>query len=171
MIDIEKQFDIGIQTAYNLMYNQQLNSIVSYCRNLVNVVLPAQKGYNNQTGNTVTSYSFGVYYNGKFVYFGTNGMKDPVRAKLKKGETWSGTNYDGYNVRITGGIDTDGGYGEDTSYHFLRSYTPRGNSFSVVVTTGTEYSTYLENKKHLNVLTDSIDKVSSDFIGSFKPIG
>ena len=169
-MDIEKQFETGMQHAINVMYNQQLNSIISYCRNLVNVVLPAQKGYDNQTGNTVTSYAFGVYYNGKFVYFGTNGMKEPVRNKLKKGETWTGINYDGLETTITGIIDTDGGYGEDTSYQFLRSYSPKGNSFSVVITTGTEYSSYLENRVHINVLTDSIDTVSSEFINSFKPI-
>jgi hypothetical protein len=63
----------------------------------------------------------------------------------------------------------DGAYGEDTSYQFLREYRPNTRSFAMVITTGTEYSNYLENVRHLNVLSDSIDNIPDEFAKSFKP--
>ena len=170
MMDIERQFDMGIQNANSIIYNNQLNSLVAYCMKLVNEILPKQREYKNQTGNTVTSYSFGIYYGGHIVYIGSNELKDPVRAKLQKGEKWSGVNYDGLETDLYGTIDTDGGYGESTAKSFLNSYKPTTKSFAVVITTGTEYSSYLENKHHLNVLSDSFETVSSDLLNSFIPI-
>ena len=117
-MDIGKQFDMGIQKANSIIYNNQLNSLVSYCRKLVNEILPKQREYKNQTGNTVTSYSFGIYYGGRIVYIGSNELKDPVRAKLQKGEKWSGVNYDGLETDLYGTVDTDGGYGENTAKRF-----------------------------------------------------
>ena len=39
-------------------------------------------------------------------------MKQPVRVKLTKGETFVGVSYDNQNRRFTGTIETDKGYGE-----------------------------------------------------------
>jgi hypothetical protein len=168
--DIEKAFDLSLKEANKLVYEHQLRNIISFCNRLVNDVLPYQREYKNQTGNTVTSYSFGVYYNGVNVHIGSNDLDPPIRTKLKKGESWSGINYDGEETDISGTIDTDGGYGEDTAYSFLKSYSPKTRSFSIVVCSGTEYSLFLEKVKHLNVLSDSIEVVSSEFLNSFKPM-
>ncbi len=169
-MNVDKEFDAGIVEIEKMVYNHQLSNIVSYCENLVNNVLPRQREYKNQTGNTITSYSYGIFHNGKNVYIGSNEMNDPVRRKLKKGESWTGTNYDGIDTDLYGTIDTDGAYGEDTARAFIKSYVPKSVGFSVVICTGTEYSSFLENIKHLNVLSDSFETVSSNFINSFKPM-
>lgn len=170
MGDIEKQFNDGIDAIYNLVNKNQLNGLIALGRKLVSVILPKEKEYKNMTGNTVTSYAFGIYQNGKIIYFGTNNLPNPVTNKLKKGELFSGINYDGDYTDFRATIDTDGKYGKDTSYQFLREYRPNTRNFAMVVTTGTEYSSYLENVRHLNVLSDSIDNIPDEFAKSFKPI-
>lgn len=170
MGDIEKQFNDGITGIYNLVNKNQLNGLIAMGRKLVNVILPKEKEYKNMTGNTVTSYAFGIYHNGKMIYFGTNNLPNPVTEKLKKGELFSGVNYDGDYTDFRATIDTDGKYGEDTSYQFLKEYRPNTMNFAMVVTTGTEYSGYLENVRHLNVLSDSMDNLPEEFSNSFKSI-
>lgn len=170
MGDIEKQFNDGIGAIYNLVNKNQLNGLIALGRKLVSVILPKEKEYKNMTGNTITSYAFGIYQNGKMIHFGTNNLPNPVTNKLKKGELFSGINYDGDYTDFRATIDTDGKYGEDTSYQFLREYRPNTRSFAMVITTGTEYSSYLENVRHLNVLSDSIDNIPDEFAKSFKPI-
>lgn len=170
MSDIEKDFDAGITSINNILYNNQLNGFISLGIKLVSDILPKQKEYKNLTGNTITSYAFGIYYNARLVYFGTNNLKEPVTQKLRKGELFSGINYDGDYTDYRGTIETDGKYGEDTSYQFLKEYAPKTRTFAMVVTTGTEYSSYLENVRHLNVLSDSMETIPSIFLNSFKQI-
>ena len=95
----------------------------------------------------------------------------PIRNKLIKGETvFDFEDYDG-NIRtwFTADIDTDGGYGDNTSAQFLKNYKTK-RQFSIVFTTGTEYSEYLEKIRKVNVLTDGFEYSMSAFIKSFKPV-
>ena len=132
--------------------------------------------YRNLTGNTLTSLSFGFYenYNLKEFILLENG-KPPIRRKLTKGEVVGDfLDYDG-NVRsvFKADIDTDGGWGSSTSYQFLSGYKPQ-QSTSIVITTGTEYSEYLEQELGLNVLTDTRDEARMNgrvmFLNAFKKI-
>lgn len=170
MDSIEKQFDKGVDAINTMVYQNQLQGLIAFGKKLVSVTLPSQKEYGNLTGNTVTSYAFGIYYDGRLVYFGTNKMKDPVSSKLKKGEGFTGFSYDGDYRTFIATVDTDGGYGKDTSLRFLQGYKPNTRSFAFVVTTGTEYSAYLENVRKVNVLSDSMETVGTEFFNSFKPI-
>lgn len=109
------------------------------------------KTYNNLTGNTITSTSFGLYKDYKLVDVVFISMKEAIRTKLTKGEWVSNfLDYDG-NVReyFKANIDTDAFYGKDFSQDFLYQFKPTYPN-SIVWTTGTEYSEYLEQE--LNVL-------------------
>ena len=136
-----------------------------------------QAEYRNLTGNTVTSLAFGLYVDGALSDVVTLDKESPLRAKLTKGDVLTNfVDYDGrLRKRFYADADTDGGYGYDTSLTFLKSYRiPKKYKYALVVTTGTEYSKYLENVLKLNVLSDTAIKAETDgykmFINSFKPI-
>lgn len=136
----------------------------------------ASAEYRNLTGNTLTSLAFGFYenYNLKEFILLDNG-KPPIRRKLVKGEVLGDfLDYDGNLRRVfSADIDTDGGWGSSTSYQFLSGYKPTKPT-SIVITTGTEYSEYLERELGLNVLTDTKDEAKAKgrtmFLNAFKKI-
>lgn len=114
------------------------------------------KGYVGFTGNTQTSYACGIYVNGNLVeaVSAQNDMEAPVRHKIRNGKTvFLKHPYEGVPRARTGAVDVDGKYGAETSLSFLNNYhAPRGR-ICIVMTTGTEYSEYLESVHNLNVLT------------------
>ena len=126
--------------------------------------------YHNLTGNTLTSLAFGLYDNFmlKEIILLDNG-KPAIRRKLVKGEVVGDfLDYDG-NLRhsFTADVDTDGGWGTSTSYQFLRAYKPLKPQ-SIVITTGTEYSEYLEQELGLNVLSDTRDEARMRGLSMFR---
>ena len=136
-----------------------------------------QAGYRNLTGNTVTSLAFGLYVDGALSDVVTLDKESPLRTKLTKGDVLTNfVDYDGIlRKRFYAEADTDGGYGYDTSLTFLKGYRiPKKWKYAIVVTTGTEYSEYLQNEYKLNVLGKTEIKAKTDgykmFINSFKPI-
>ena len=169
---IAKQFESSIPNIEEVITAHMVSSLASFGDYMIDKVLPLQAEFRNLTGNTLTSYAYGVYVNGSLHTIGLFGSGEPaIRIKLSKGETVRNfEDYDG-NIRsyFTGDIDTDRGYGDEASYRFLSGYTPTGK-YSLVFTTGTEYSAYLENVLNLNVLTDSFDTVRTELLQSFKPI-
>lgn len=101
------------------------------------------KEYGNLTGNTITSISFGLYIDGHLQdYLFIDGLREPIRTKLRRGEIFKGTDYDGRERAFIGSIDTDGDYGYNTVGRFFSAHTPERPN-SIVVATGTEYSIYL----------------------------
>ena len=136
-----------------------------------------QAGYRNLTGNTVTSLAFGLYVDGVLSDVITLDKKAPWRNKLTKGDILRNfVDYDGnFRAYFKAVVATDSGYGYDTSLTFLKSYRiPKKYKYALVVTTGTEYSTYLENELNLNVLKGTELKAKSNgykmFVSSFKKI-
>ena len=98
-------------------------------------------------------------------------MKQPVRVKLTKGETFVGVSYDNQNRRFTGTIETDKGYGEASSFDFLKRYKSESRKgFEIVMCTGTEYSTYLENVLNADVLTGTFQRAQNTLFKNFKPM-
>ena len=68
-------------------------------------------------------------------------------------------------------MDVDGELGADSAADFLSSYRPFiKKGFSVVMTTGTEYSEYLENVRNLNVLTDTYKSANGIVLEELKPM-
>lgn len=169
---IADQFDV-IKTNISKVTDAYMESqMVQFGINLVNNILPNQQEFRNLTGNTTTSYAFGIYINGALRVMGFNkDAKAPLRNKLVKGEVvYDFIDYDG-NLRsyFQAEVDTDAGYGQTSSVQFLQGYKSKAK-YSIIVTTGTEYSAYLENVLNLNVLSDGFDYASTSFLKSFKPI-
>lgn len=122
------------------------------------------KEHGDLTGNTITSYSAGIYNNRQLVdvvrVIDILGMEQPTRNKLTYDsiKIYVLNRYDnGQKVAISGAslVKTDEGYGFDTAETFLRSLKVGFKSWCIVVTTGTEYSNYIETSRNLNVLTET----------------
>jgi hypothetical protein len=155
--DNNKAMDAGERKLKKAVYEYFLRHLRDYCMTLF-ASADAAREYRNLTGNTFTSYACGIYYDGvlKDALFSADYKRPPVRVKLSGGEVFSGDTYDGNRATFKATVDTDGRYGKDTSMRFLRQYSPKvSRGFEVVMCTGTEYSTILENKKGLNVLTNT----------------
>lgn len=169
--NIEEQFKDSIVNFEKIVANHMAFEMSRFGDRMIDNVLPKQAEFRNLTGNTITSFAYGVYINHKIHTIGLFSGEPAIRVKLSKGEVLRNfTDYDG-NTRqyFVADIDTDRTYGNDTSYQFLSKYKPKGK-YALIFTTGTEYSAYLENVLNLNVLTDSIDTVRSELLRSFKPI-
>lgn len=79
--------------------------------------------------------------------------------------------YEGNPRAVTGRVDVDDLYGKDSSFDFLKSYKGFPNkSFGIVMTTGTEYSGYIESVHNLNVLTDTFQRAKQILSKNLKPI-
>ena len=110
------------------------------------------------TGNTLTSYAFGCYENGVLfdMYVSVEGMIKPLRRKIAYGErSYLSRPHEGEERAVKGMVDTDDEYGYEESRSFLENYKPDTSGYVLVVTTGTEYSEYMEDIRDLNVLTDT----------------
>lgn len=124
----------------------------------------SRKEYGDLTGNTLTSYVAGIYDEG--VLYSTVTLLDVAyldHPALEKLSNDSGIveveRYDnGYVVIINthSFINTDKRFGVETAKDFLAKYTPPNpKGLSLVITTGTEYSEYIEETRRLNVLTET----------------
>lgn len=125
------------------------------------------KEWRSFTGNTVTSYAFGCYENGALfeIFISGDEMKSPIRAKVEKGEVLFLQNpYEGKARAIKGRVDITNKFGYDFSFSFLQRYKTRKKGYSIVITTGTEYSEYLEIVYELNTLTDTYEAVKSGLV-------
>ena len=162
-MDNSKAFDAGIKKAKQIVSGYVFDCLAKVCEQLAD---DAVKNYRSPigafTGNTITGYACGLYVNGALTYYYSNGdkMKSPVRVKLSKG-----------NRRFTGTVDTDKGFGKDFSFKYLSRYKSKAkNGFEIVVCSGTEYSSYIENVWHGNVLTDTFERAPNILAKNFKPM-
>lgn len=171
--DNSRLFADGMRKASSLindhLYAMLLDVAADYLSDMVR-----NKEYQGFTGNTQTSYSCGLYVNGKLAdvivqrAFGRN----PIRLKVRKDERAFLKNpYEGKSRAVRGRVDVDSLYGAESAFDFLKSYKdiPR-KGFAVVATTGTEYSEYLENVRHLNVMTGTWQSAKSIFESHLKPM-
>ena len=143
-------FDAGMKKAGEIVSVFIYDYLVRVCEALVDDAVKKKRGWSNFTGNTITSYACGLYIDGRFSYYYCSGdnMPQPIRAKL-----------------------TEDDYGENLSLNFLKTYKPDcNNGFAIVMCTGTEYSTYLENRNNANVLTDTFQKASNILFSNLKPM-
>ena len=122
------------------------------------------------TGNTQTSYMCMVYINRHVREIITrlpHGMSEPERAfieqnkynevpKMKKvpyGEwVYIREPYEYVGRSVFGKVPVDNLYGAESSKKFLKEYTPNAD-IAIVMTTGTEYSVFLEEFHHYDVLS------------------
>lgn len=132
--------------------------------------------FSSFTGQTVTSYSCGVYVDGVLRYIAASGdgMRAPVFRKVRKGErVFLKRPYEGEARSVTGRVGVNDKSGQATAEDFLRNYKAPSNGWCVVMTTGTEYSEYLEEKFNMTVLraTAAPNFVKAALLNHLKPIG
>ena len=149
-------FKAAKRRIWDLVWPNLYEALVSLAHELIQSA-EFVKGYKNLTGNTLTSYAVGIYKDGALIEIIQNSnLRPPVRVKLTRGEVWEDfRDYDGnFRKWFVGIVETDSGWGDETSINFLTSYDPpfRGSKTGIVMCTGTEYSEFLE-MQGANVLT------------------
>ena len=173
MVDNRKAFDAGWKRAQRIINNYLYELVEHLCADLIDHALK-EREYDGFTGNTQTSYACGIYYNGGLMGMAIAGdtMRKPVHVKIRKGErVFLRRPYEGKARSVTGRVDVDGQLGMDSAADFLSSYRPFiKKGFSVVMTTGTEYSEYLENVRNLNVLTDTYQSSKGIVLRELNPM-
>ena len=174
MEDHLKAYDDGMMRARRLIRDHLYAAIERACLGLIDHALK-EREFDGFTGNTQTSYACGIYYKGGLMgmVISGNSMKKPVRIKVRKGErVYLKNPYEGKARTVIGRVDVDGELGAESAVDFLSSYQPFVKTgFSVVMTTGTEYSEYLENVRNLNVLTDTFKSSKGIMLEELKPMG
>lgn len=172
-MDNSKVFNEGMRKAKRIINDYLYPAIERSCSKLIDHALK-EREYDGFTGNTQTSYACGIYYNGGLMgmVISGNTMRKPVRIKIRKGErVYLSNPYEGKDRTVVGKVDVSGEFGADSAADFLYSYRPFiTKGFSIVMTTGTEYSEYLENVRNLNVLTDTSKSGKDILLKELKPI-
>lgn len=170
----ESKLDKGLAKARKIALEHVQKCLEDACDELVR---HAQKNYKSPvgpfTGNTITSYSVGLYVDGVFMYYySDDGIKPPVRGKLtkKEGRVTLSPAWDGKERSIYPVINTDGGYGIDYAFDFLNSYKSKTKGIEIVMCSGTEYSSYIQDVLGGNVLTKTKDEAESILMSNMKPM-
>lgn len=157
MNDNEKTLENGFAKAYRMIEDVLYNSFMDAAERLL-VRANTNRQFVGFTGNTQTSYMAGVYIDGRLagIVEQRENSQPPRRVKIRKGQTVYLTNpYEGWPRAVKGMVDTYDNYGTQTSLKFLQGYKAPPKCISIVVTTGTEYSEYIEQVRHLDVLTNT----------------
>lgn len=174
MPDNKALFDAGMDKAHTIIYNHLQDILLDVCESAVTYAMNHHSGFLNFTGNTHTGYACGVYVDGKLIgaVMAASKAKAPVRVKLTAGENdFLRPDYDGRNRPFTGVVDTDGGLGSAYALKFLQSHKPNNSKgLSFCMTTGTEYSLYLEQIRHADVLTGTFTEIPKMLFATLKPI-
>ena len=162
----------GLQKGYTQIVNYLYQQMFEMCERLLQEV-PRHREYLGFTGNTQTSYACGLYVEGKLqgVVVQKNWNSPPVRRKVPFGQwVYLRNPYEGRPRSIKGVVPVDGMYGLETSMAFLKGYPARKDAIQIVMTTGTEYSVYLEAAAGLDVLTGTYEAAKTILAQGFKPM-
>lgn len=174
MPDNASLFDAGMDKAKNFIYNHISNLLMDVCEQSVVYAMTHHTGFMNFTGNTHTGYACGLYIDGVFsgAAFSADKAKPPVRVKVDAGETaFLDPDYDGRTRKFTGVVKTDRGFGQPYALRFLQSHKPKNKKgLSLCMTTGTEYSEYLEIVHHADVLTGTFEEIPRILFNNLKPM-
>ena len=175
MANNKAALDKGFKKAKELIFGHLYDQCIRLCDALVGDALNGRE-FQSFTGNTITSFACGIYVDGSLSYVVASGdtMPAPVHAKIQKGDTVYLQNpYEGVPRSTTGKVDiVYNQSGMETSVRILQGFKPTVKGISVIMTTGTEYSTYLESVYHLNVLTETSQEsnIKRLLYSSFKPL-
>lgn len=175
MANNKAALDKGFKKANQIIFGHLYDQCIKLCDALVRDAL-SQREFQSFTGNTITSFACGIYVDGSLNYMVASGenMAAPVHAKIQNGQTVFLSNpYEGQPRSATGKVDIAYDMtGMGTSFRVLQGMKPSSKGLSIVMTTGTEYSTYLESVYHLNVLSETAkdSNVKKLLYSSFKPL-
>lgn len=149
---LENGFAEGLRKIEDVLYNSLADAADAL---LLRVDTTRQ--FMGFTGNTQTSYACGVYVNGRLVHVSVqkNWNEPPRRMKVRKGRVVYLSNpYEGHPRRVVGMVDIEEDYGFSLSLKQLEEYKAPRRGIALMMTTGTEYSVYIEQSMHLDVLTN-----------------
>ena len=175
MANNKAALDKGFKKAKQIMYGHLYDQCVKLCGELV-IDAIIKRNFQSFTGNTVTSFACGIYVDKKLSYMLASGedMEAPVHAKVEKGElVYLSNPYEGKARSVRGKVDIQYHLsGMETSFRILQGITPSQKGISIIMTTGTEYSQFLESAKNFNVLSDTAKdtNVKRLLYSSFKPL-
>lgn len=154
-MDNAKALENGFAKGLEIIQDTLVGSLIKSIQQLF-TELPRKKGFSGFTGQTQTSYMGGVYVNGHLRYIVTQSAwtKLPVRGKVPRGKSVHlKSPYEGPERTIHGEADIGEPSGRLTSLHFLQGFDAPRHGLTVVITTGTEYSEFIEDVLELDVLT------------------
>lgn len=164
----ESVLDKGFKKAQELIEQMLVDVLRQDCVDLLKQV-EKTRTFRGFTGQTQTSYMGGLYINGKLqaLFNQRNWLERPRRSKVPKGKrVWLEHPYEDMARGVIGAVDITDPSGTSLSTKILMEYKAPKNGFAIVITTGTEYSEYLEQSlNRFDVLTgtymaaaDIIDK-------------
>lgn len=165
---LENGFAKGLRMIEDTIYNSLLDAAE---RLLIRVSTNRQ--FVGFTGNTQTSYMAGIYQYGNLVaVVNQKNWREPVRRmKVRKGKVvYLANPYEGNPRAVRGMVDIGENHGIQTSIKFLEGYKAPRKGFALVITTGTEYSEYIEQAMHLDVLTNTYMNAAEIINRSWKKI-
>ena len=175
MTNNKAALDKGFKKAREIIFAHLYDQCVKLCGELV-IDAIFKRSFVSFTGHTVTSFACGIYVDGVLSDMIASGedLDAPVRAKIQNGElVYLSNPYEGEPRKVRGKVDIRYNMsGMETSFRILQGFTPPVKGISIIMTTGTEYSTYLENVYNLNVLSDTAKEanVKRLLYSSFKPL-
>jgi hypothetical protein len=120
------------------------------------VRVASNRQFTGFTGNTQTSYACGVYVNGKLisVIFQHNWDAPTRRMKVRKGQVvYLAEPYEGGARVVKGQVDIVENHGKPLSIRQIEEYRAPRQGIALMMTTGTEYSTFIEEVLGKDVLT------------------
>ena len=172
MIDNARTLKEGLEKGYKMIVEHLYKQMYEQCEMLL-LEVPKHREFMGFTGNTQTSYACGLYVDGKIegIVVQNNWTNPPVHRKVRLGEwVYLRKPYEGFPRSVNGKVQTYGNYGQSTSIVFLKHYHAKKNHIQIVMTTGTEYSEFLESVRDLDVLTGTFESAKTILARGFKPM-
>lgn len=150
---LENGFAKGMRMIEDVIYNSLADSADAL---LIRVATNRQ--FIGFTGNTQTSYACGIYVNGRLAHVSVqrNWNSQPFRMKVRKGKiVFMNNPYEGQPRAVKGQVDIEENHGLVLSLKQLEEYKAPKKGLALMMTTGTEYSLYIEQAMSLDVLTNT----------------
>lgn len=123
------------------------------------------KTFDSFTGNSVSSFTIGVYVNGTFVGYENGSLYgySPLMNKIRKGrKVFLKHPKEGRPRAVRGRVDVSDETGSATAIKFLSSYKPTSSKgVSMVMAVGVEYWIYLASLSKINMLQSAYDSTSA----------
>lgn len=155
MADNQKVLENGFAKGFRMIEDILFNSLADAADALLLRVATTRQ-FVGFTGNTQTSYACGVYVNGRLEHVSVqrNWNEPPRRMKVRKGKVVYMSNpYEGHPRAVTGKVDIEENHGLPLSLKQIQEYKAPKKGVALMMTTGTEYSVYIETAMSLDVLT------------------
>ena len=157
MVDNAKTLENGWAEGIRMIEDTIFNSLANAADALL-IRVATNRQFIGFTGNTQTSYACGLFLNGvlEHVAVQRNWNSPPVRMKVRRGQViYLSRPYEGVSRAVKGVVDIEEGYGLDLSLKQIQEYKAPKKGLALMMTTGTEYSVYIEQSMSLDVLTNT----------------